>query len=248
MTLNCAHRGNPAAAPESTIPAFESAVGLGVDMVEFDVHRLADGELAVMHDPTVDRCTDGSGELAKMTLPEVKGLDAGSWFGGRFAGTRVPTLREAIEAIPAPIAMNVHLKSVCAEEEGFERALLEELHDAGVTDRALIVHNHLPSLDRLRREAPGLEYCWLPMVPDGLEYIRRARGEDFRVLQPGHAMLSQEFCDMVHRNEMHANVFYADTQEDMERFIGWGIDGILTNRPAVLREVLRMIRARDERE
>lgn len=247
MTLNVAHRGNPAAAPESTIPAFESAVALGVDMIEFDVHRLADGELAVMHDPTVDRCTDGSGELAKMTLAEVKGLDAGSWFGRRFAGTRVPTLREAIEAIPAPIAMNVHLKSVCAEE-GFERAVLEELHDAGVTDRALIVHNHLPSLDRLRREAPELEYCWLPMVPDGLEYIRRARGEDFRVLQPGHAMLSQEFCDMVHRNEMHANVFYADTQEDMERFIAWEIDGILTNRPAVLREVLRMIRARDERE
>jgi len=239
VTLNVAHRGDPAAAPESTIPAFESAVALQVHMIEFDVHRLADAELAVMHDATVDRCTDGTGALAEMTLAQVKALDAGSWFDPRFAGTKVPTLREAIDAIPAPIAMNVHLKTVRDDDDSFEMSVLAQLHDADVAHRALLVHNHLPSLDRLRREAPELAYCWLPTVPDGLEYIALARREGFRVLQPGRAMLSQDFCDAVHENGMHANVFYADTPEDMKRFIRWGIDGILTNRPALLKEVLR---------
>jgi len=169
VTLNVAHRGNPVEAPESTLPAFESAVALEVDMIEFDVHRLADGQLAVMHDDTVDRCTDGSGLLAEMTLAEVKALDAGSWFDQRFAGTRVPTLPEAIEAIPAPIEMNVHLKTVRDEDDRFEMSVLEQFHEAEVADRVLVVHHHLPSLERLRQEAPELEYCWLPRVADGLE-------------------------------------------------------------------------------
>ncbi len=248
MTLNVAHRGNPDEAPESTIPAFESAVALEVDMIEFDVHLLADGELAVMHDAVVDRCTDGSGPLEEMTLAELKALDAGSWFDERFAGTRVPTLRETIEAIPAPIEMNVHLKTVRDEDDRFEMSVLEQFYEAGVADRVLVVHHHLPSLERLREEAPELEYCWLPTVPDGLEYIRQARGEGFRVLQPNRGMLNQKFCDTVHENGMHANVFWADTPGDMEQFIFWGIDGILTNRPAVLKHVLSAIRARPTEE
>ena len=248
MTLNVAHRGNPVEAPESTLPAFESAVALEVDMIEFDVHRLADGELAVMHDDTVDRCTDGSGLLAEMTLAEVKALDAGSWFDQRFAGTRVPTLPEAIEAIPAPIEMNVHLKTVRDEDDRFEMSVLEQFHEAEVADRVLVVHHHLPSLERLRQEAPELEYCWLPRVADGLEYIRQARGEGFRVLQPNRGVLSQEFCDAVHESRMHANVFWADTPRDMRQFIFWGIDGILTNRPALLKHLLSVISARRTEE
>jgi len=243
MTLNIAHRGNPDEAPESTLPAFESAVQLGVDMIEFDVQMLADGELAVMHDPTVDRCTNRSGALAAMTLAEVKKLDAGSWFDRRFTGTRVPSLREAMDAIPPPIEMNVHLKTVRDEDDRYEMRVLEEIHDAGVADRVLIVHHHLPSLERLREAAPELEYCWLGRVPDGLEYLCQAAAEGFRVLQPNRGLMSPEFCAAVRENGMHANVFWADTRQDMEQFIAWGIGGILTNRPAILQAVLRSLGA-----
>jgi glycerophosphoryl diester phosphodiesterase len=77
MTIVCAHRGDRALAPESTITAFEAAVGLGVEMVEFDVHLTADAELVVMHDYTVDRCTDDVGAIADMALAKIKALDAG---------------------------------------------------------------------------------------------------------------------------------------------------------------------------
>lgn len=238
MALNVAHRGNPHDAPESTLAAFAGALQIGVDMIEFDVHRLADGALAVMHDSTVDRCTDGVGALAEMTREQVRALDAGSWFDARFAGERVPTFAEVLAAIPAPVRLNIHLKTVRDEDDSFERSVLAQVRAAGASDRALMVHNHQPTLDRLRALAPELEYCLLPMCADGLEYIRRAAAEGFRVLQPGRGMMSVEFCAAVRERGMHANVFYADTREDMERYLDWGIGGILTNHPRLLRDVL----------
>ncbi len=238
MTLNIAHRGDPSCAPESTVPAFEAAVAPGVDMVEFDVHRLADGALAVMHDATVDRCTDGSGALAEMTLAEVRRLDAGSWFSPDFAGARVPTMAEALASLPAPVLLNIHLKTVSDGAGDFERSVLACIDEAGAGPRALIVHHDLPTLDRVRDLAPDLRYCLLPGGPDGFEYIDRAAREGFEVLQPGRGMMSAEFCRAVHDAEMTANVFYADDADTMRQYIGWGIDGILTNRPCLLAEVL----------
>lgn len=238
MTINVAHRGDPEHAPESTLPAFAAAVALGVDMVEFDVHRLADGALVVMHDATVDRCTDGSGALAEMTLAEVRALDAGSWFAAEFAGTRVPTLAETLAAIPAPILLNIHLKTVPDPSWGFEQSVLAEIEAADAAHRALIVHHDLPTLERVRALAPELRYCLLPDGPDGFAYIDRAARAGFDVLQPGRSMMSAEFCRAVHDAEMTANVFYADDADTMRRYIAWGIDGILTNRPCLLAEVL----------
>lgn len=238
MTINVAHRGDPEHAPESTLPAFEAAVALSVDMVEFDVHRLADGALVVMHDATVDRCTDGTGSLAKMTLDEVRELDAGSWFSPEFTGVRVPTFAEALAAIPAPILLNIHLKTVPSPSEGFEEAVLAEIAAADAGHRALIVHHDLPTLGRVRALAPELRYCLLPDGPDGFAYIDRAAREGFEVLQPGRGMMSAEFCQAVHDADMTANVFYADDADTMRQYIAWGIDGILTNRPHLLCEVL----------
>ncbi len=238
VTLNVAHRGDPSSAPESTLPAFEAAMALGVDMVEFDVHQLADGALVVMHDATVDRCTDGSGALAEMTLNQVRALDAGSWFSPRFAGVQVPTMAEALAALPEPVLLNIHLKTVPQGSGGFERAVLAEIEAAGAEPRSLIVHHDLATLDRMRAMAPELRYCLLPDTPDGFEYIARAATEGFSVLQPGRGMMSAEFCRAVHDAEMVANVFYADDAETMEQYVAWGIDGILTNRPALLARVL----------
>lgn len=220
------------------MPAFAAAVALGVDMVEFDVHRLADGALVVMHDATVDRCTDGSGALAEMTLAEVRALDAGSWFAAEFAGTRVPTLAETLAAISAPILLNIHLKTVPDPSWGFEQSVLAEIEAADAAPRALIVHHDLPTLERVRALAPELRYCLLPDGPDGFAYLDRAARAGFDVLQPGRSMMSAEFCRAVHDAEMTANVFYADDADTMRRYIAWGIDGILTNRPCLLAEVL----------
>ena len=93
-----AHRGLDEHAPENTLPAFTAALDLGLAL-EFDVRFTADREMVVIHDATVDRTTNGTGEVADMSLSELRNLDAGSWFSPRFTGERVPTLAELLRCV-----------------------------------------------------------------------------------------------------------------------------------------------------
>src|SRR5205807_1876945 len=90
------HRGNADECPENTLTSFRSAIELGVDVIELDVHRSEDGGLAVIHDHLLDRTTDGSGLVRDYTMAELKRLDAGSWKDPRFKGERIPSLDEVL--------------------------------------------------------------------------------------------------------------------------------------------------------
>ena len=244
MTVNCAHRGDPTHAPEATLASFHEAVASGAGMVEFDVHLTADGQLVVMHDPTVDRCTDGTGAIAQMTLAQIRALDAGGWFGPAFAGQRVPTFAEVVQALPAPMWLNIHLKTTDASgQRGFEERFMEAFAAAGLKGRAHLVHDFLESLDRVRSLDPEVPCCWLPMCSDGFEYLHRSRAAGFTILQPDRGMMSAEFCAAVHEASMTANVFYANTEDDMRQYVDWGIDGILSDDPCLLQRVLTERRA-----
>jgi len=104
-----AHRGDQHVAPENTIPAVELAVQKGAHQIEFDVRLSKDGQLAIMHDSTVDRTTNGTGPLGSFTLEELRQLDAGSWKGPEWKGTQIPTFREVLQAVPTHIQLNCHL-------------------------------------------------------------------------------------------------------------------------------------------
>ena len=118
------HRGNRAHAPENTLESFRQAATLGVDAIEFDLRVTRDGELVVIHDPTLDRTIDGSGPVALHTLAQLKRLDAGARFsrdGGRTypwrgRGLTVPTFDEAIESLPRGLPCIVELKTPAATE------------------------------------------------------------------------------------------------------------------------------------
>ena len=118
------HRGNRAHAPENTLESLREAVALGVDAVEFDLRVSLDGTLVVMHDPTLDQTTDGSGPVALRTVAELKRLDAGARFtpdGGRTfpwrgRGVSVPTFDELIESLPRELPCIVELKTSAATE------------------------------------------------------------------------------------------------------------------------------------
>ena len=107
----CAHRGDVAVAPENTIPAFESAVEKGVGMIEFDVQLSKDDRLILMHDATINRTTNGKGLVNRLTFDQLRALDAGTWYDKSFSDTQIPTLEEALNAIPNTILCNVHLKN-----------------------------------------------------------------------------------------------------------------------------------------
>lgn len=93
------HRGANRIAPENTLPALECALAAGFGHIEIDLHITADGEIVVIHDPKLDRTTDGTGPVTARTLEELRALDAGSWFDPFFEGTRIPTLAEALDLV-----------------------------------------------------------------------------------------------------------------------------------------------------
>ena len=95
-----AHRGASGEFPENTIPAFQAAIDLEVEMIEFDVQLTRDHGLIVLHDAGVDRTSDGTGTVADMDLSQIRQLDAGSWFSDHFAGERFPTLKETLGMMP----------------------------------------------------------------------------------------------------------------------------------------------------
>src|SRR5215831_9399959 len=105
-----AHRGASAYAPENTVAAFDEAVRLGAKAVEFDLRLSADGIPVVLHDETVDRTTNGTGPVSAHSRFDLLPLDAGSWMHARFAGTRIPTLDEALMAIGPHVRPVIELK------------------------------------------------------------------------------------------------------------------------------------------
>lgn len=141
-----AHRGCSTDYPENTIPAFEAAIAAGVDQIELDVRATLDGELVVIHDATVDRTTDGSGKVSEKTLAEIKMLDAGSYKGARFAGTRIPTFREFMDlAAKYPtLTVDIELKEYPTVPGNDPRAyevadaILAIVEEYGYADRVVI--------------------------------------------------------------------------------------------------------------
>ncbi|MBE9472348.1 MAG: glycerophosphodiester phosphodiesterase, partial [Chloroflexi bacterium] len=166
--MNIAHRGASAVAPPNTLAAFEKAVELGADGIEFDVHLSADGVLVVIHDFNVDDTTDGSGRVAEMTLAQLKQLDAGSRFDPAFAGERIPTLEEVLETVGSRLLLNIELKCFSLRDNGLERAVIAQVKRHGPAARVLLSSFNPFSLRRAKKIAPhipvGLLYApWLPL-------------------------------------------------------------------------------------
>ena len=139
-----AHRGNSKYYPENTLPAFLSALSMPIDQLEIDLHMCKDGHIVMIHDHTVDRTTNGTGRVRDFTLAQLKELDAGSWKGEEFAGTRIPTFIEFLEMLKdyPEMTVNVELKDYPREDPEWAHlsadkaiALIEEY---GIADRIWI--------------------------------------------------------------------------------------------------------------
>lgn len=108
--INIAHRGASGYAPENTIAAFELAFEMGADMLELDVQLSKDGQPVVIHDDSLERTSDGKGQVGALTLSELKRLDAGSWYAASYAGERIPTLEEVLKRFGGRIGLLIELK------------------------------------------------------------------------------------------------------------------------------------------
>lgn len=246
-----AHRGSSGAAPENTLAAVRLAIAQKSDVVENDVQRTSDGELVIMHDVTLARTTDveqvfpdrAPWNVGDFTLAEIKQLDAGSWFAPEFAGERVPTLAEWVGAVGDRAGMLLEPK---APElyPGIEVDLDKELRSLPAFNRAL---------QRDRVVVQSFNHLWLraykdraPDVPVGLLYGSRPTAADIAVaatwaqqVNPALGAVDEATVDQIHAQGMEAHVWTVNAGQDMRRAIRWDVDGIITNYPQVLRDILR---------
>jgi glycerophosphoryl diester phosphodiesterase len=249
--LLIAHRGGSGLAPENTMLAFYRAVeDWDADMIELDVHASADGQCMVIHDPTVERTTDGTGAVAELTASELQRLDAAHRFtrdGGatypfRGRGVTIPTLGEVLEAFPRT-RFTVEVKAAAAQVP-----MLAAIRAAEAEDRVVIAgeleENRgrfaeyagpvSASSSQIRRywvlQRAGLAALWTP--PADVFQVPERHGSR-SVVTPG-------FVAGLHGHGIAVHVWTVDHTVDMERLLDWGVDGIVTDRPDRLARVLEI--------
>lgn len=240
LPLNIAHRGASKLAPQNTLTAFEKAVEVGADGIEFDVRFCADGVPVVIHDATVDATTDGTGRVERLTLAQLKELDAGSSYGPAFAGERIPTLAEVMETVEGNTLLNIELKGGSPFDCGLEQAVVDVIKHHGREGDVLISSFNPFALRRLQQIAPS--------VPTGLLYLRPAwptlslaslvMPRRTAALHPHRALVDERHVRWARARNSRVYVWTVDDPADMSRFIELQVDGIITNAPGLLQEVL----------
>lgn len=153
------HRGTRKFAPENTIPAFETAIEYGADLIEMDIRETKDGELVIMHDETVDRTTNGTGKVSELTLKEIRKLDAGSWFNPKFKGVKIPTLKEALDAIRGKALPDIDFKA------GTPSKLINILRDEGLLGKITLYCGNWDLMRETMKLSEG--FTIRPTVPIG---------------------------------------------------------------------------------
>jgi glycerophosphoryl diester phosphodiesterase len=224
-----AHRGASDRNPENTLVAFERALELGADALELDIHSSADGEVVVIHDATVDRTTDGDGEVAEMTLEELRQLDAGSWKHSRFSGQCIPTLREVLELACDRAQFFIELKGRSPE---LPEQLLAIIRESDCQDSVWLFTAHRPTLERLYQLAPDMHIRWREGMECG----------DFVLTWPER--LTEATVAVYRERSMGVFTTIKDglsnsrARREIARMVDLGIDGIICNRVWLVREIL----------
>ncbi|GAC1327693.1 MAG: glycerophosphodiester phosphodiesterase [Candidatus Dormibacteria bacterium] len=224
------HRGNPAEHPENTLASFQSAIDLGVDVIECDVHLSQDGHLVVIHDHTLERTTSGTGPVGRYDWVELRALDAGG-------GQRLPELVEVLELARGRVGVAIEIKSLPVRYAGLEARLVETLRDQRMTeDCAVICFDHRV-IRHVRDLEPALVVGALVagrplLLPQLLEYARA------EVYSPHWSFADADLVREVHDCGAVVGVWTVDDHDTVDRCLTAGVDAIYSNRPGLVAGVL----------
>jgi glycerophosphoryl diester phosphodiesterase len=239
-----AHRGASSTRPENTLPSFAAALDLGAPIVELDVRCSADGVAVVMHDPSVERTTDGAGFVHEMTADALARLNAGS----SEHPARVPTLVEVLQLVSGRGAVALEIKNIPgepaydAEAEPIVEAALEEVERTRFAGGVLVLSFNPRSIAAAKRIAPhtptGFLTTELVSPADALAHAVE-NGHDL-VLPGTHSLLpvGEPFVRAAHDAGVRVGTWTADDPETVRTLLRWGVDAIASNDPAMALGVL----------
>jgi len=239
--LNFAHRGARRQAPENTLPAFTRALELGADGVELDVQLSADMVPVIIHNGTVNATTDGSGQVAKLSLDALRELDAGSHLSAEFAGTRIPTLDEVFELIGRRLLINVELKDFKLNSP-LPEIVIDRVRAHGLEQSVLFSSFNPFMLRATKRLAPEMPagYLYAPGLPLPLAkgWLARPVIGPHEARHPHFSMVDTGYMNWARQHGYRVNVWTVNEPEDMQQMIGLGVDMIITDVPDVLHQIL----------
>lgn len=274
--LHIAHQGGETEAPSNTLFAFKTALEKGADVLELDVHQTADGHLVVLHDTTVDRTTDGEGQVDSMTLAEIKALDAGYWFVPGEGATHdnpeedyvyrgiatgdedppagytandftIPTLEEVLVAFPDTL-INIEIKRTAPDTVPYEQDLAELLAEHDRSDDTIVVAFQDQSTELFKAFNQEVD------TATGTAETAVFKGSSMEagpgtpshhvalqvpIFYEGIEVVNEDFVEDAHANDMAVHVWTIGDRATMEMLIDIGVDGIMTDQPSVLEDVLQ---------
>jgi glycerophosphoryl diester phosphodiesterase len=255
QTLVIAHQGGDGVWPGDTMFAFEKAVEIGSDVLEMDAHITKDGQIVLMHNETVDDTTDGTGLIEEMTLAELRELDAAhDWsidgdktFPYRGQGIQIPTLDELFQKFPQ-IRYLIEIKLT---ENPIDKPLCELIRNHGMEQKVIIGSFHDEAMKNFRATCPevatsasrtevrnyvllGKVFLWGFVIP-GYQTIQPPYDPEESL---GIPIMTERFIRESHAKNIRVEPWTVNDPALMKQYIEWGVDGIITDRPDLLIDVL----------
>lgn len=227
----CAHRGFNSVAPENSLPAFGAAIAMGAHEIEFDLWATKDGEIISLHDPTLDRVSDGSGKVYDYTYEELLQFDFGIKCGEKFKGMKILKFEDILRKFSCHAIMNIHIKTVdnvCEYERESMQKIIDLIYKYDCAEHVYFMSGNDNVLKLAREMAPEICRC----QGGGSEpwrIVERAMENGCKKVQLFKTYFDQHMIEKAHENGILCNVFWSDDVSEARLFINMGIDTILTN-------------------
>ena len=249
--LRIAHRGGAGLAPENTLAAFRLGLAHEAEAVELDLHMSQDGALVVMHDPDVERMTGVPGEISALTLEALRRLNvAATYTGAPIDPQRVPTLQEVLELVRGRVEVQIEIKarSDASRYVGIEAKVLETVHQYAMLDQVLILAFDFAVLHEIVALEPRVQTCAL--LADaflrrfGLRRNNAAVAEElaaqgFGCVGVKHTLMTPDLLRALRARAFRVGVWTVNDPAAMRRFANLGVDFITSDRPDLLRQIVR---------
>jgi glycerophosphoryl diester phosphodiesterase len=240
--LNIGHRGAAALAPENTLASIRAAAKAGADATEIDVRKSSDGRLIIIHDSKLKRTTNGGDvAVAATTFDKMRSLDAGKWWkDGRYAGEKLPTLRECLrEMVKCKVTPVIEIKI-----SNIEKAVYEVIKQEKLEKKAWVISFKYSVIDNFRKLAPEVQTAWLVgknnFEEQGREKVVQAAVDaGCKALNTNYKYFDANLLRDCRKANLAIYVWTVDDAKLMNKLIRMGVDGITTNRPGLLKVALR---------
>ena len=228
-----AHRGSSVTAPENTIPAIEKAMEEMADSVEIDVQMTSDGVIVLGHDASLKRVAGVNRSIASMTFAQLEQLDVGSWFSKSYEGTRIPALSEVLELCSQKIGLNIEIKYVGKNSELPEKTA-EIIKAYGMENQCVVTSTNLPYLRRVKAVLPEVRTGYIISAAYGNFYS----SEDVDFISIRSGFVTSALMQNAHEQGKAVYAWTVNSKSELERLTLLGVDGIITDRPVLAREIV----------